>query len=382
MAIQPAAGAKRPGTGGPGFLALILTALLTVLLGTAASGEAWAAPGSTPTSAPSPKQATAAGATPTQLSWSVQAAAGTKPDARPEFTYQNVAPSTQRTDAVAVENFSAAPLTLSVYASDAYNTPTGGFDLLPAAQKPTDVGRWIHLDRSQVTVPARGTVIVPFKLTVPADATPGFHVGGIVASASGTSTDAKGDAVRVDRRVGMRVFLQVSGPLHPALSISGFTVHYQGGWNPVGAGTATVAYTVTNSGNVPLQARQTLRASGVFGVFTKNAAQRDLPLLLPGNSIRLSATIAGVWPGLRLNVQAQVTPYTSLVVLNPQPTTVISTTSTWATPWTWLIVVLLLIAALGAWRWSARRRRKESRGSAAKTSPPAARRESTTGAKS
>ena len=344
-------------------LAAGLVALLVLLISTAlATDTAFAAPTAgtaspSPSAPPTSPQSPAAGtASPNQIAWSIQAATKNKPDTRPTLNYTDLPPGTSRQDSVAVHNFGAKSLKLTVYPSDAYNTRTGGFDVLPAAQHPVDVGSWIHMARTTVDVAPGGIAIVPFTIAVPKNATPGFHVGGIVASASGIALDAKGDTVRVDRRVGMRMFLQVSGPLHPALAVKGLTVHYQGGWDPIHAGTATITYTVANTGNVPLQAHQTLRTDGLFGVFGKSTHGADVPLLLPGNSVRVSAKVTGIWPGGRLHTSVQLAPYTTLVSLAMPPTS--SSTSTWAVPWTWLIAVLVVLVTLGTWTRRRRRRRR------------------------
>lgn len=375
MLVQRIADTNRPKGRRLRRLAAGLAALLALLLATAISTDAAvAAPTSpSPSTSESPGQpptgTTAPGKpSPNAVAWSIQGASKHKVDTRPTFTYQDFKPGTAREDFVAVDNFSSKPLDLTVYPSDAFNTETGGFDVLTAAQKNVDVGSWIRLAKTAVRVPARSTVIIPFTIAAPRNATPGFHVGGIVASSSSTALDSKGNNVRVDRRVGMRIYLQVSGPLHPTLTVKNMSVNFHGGWSPDRPGSATVSYTVANTGNVPLQAKQTLGTEGLFGVFSKTTKAADVPLLLPGNSIKLTSKLSDIWPGGRLRVKVDLAPYTSIVTLASTPAHGTGQTSVWAMPWTWLIALLVVLAivALYVRRWRKRRKAAKAPKDAAK----------------
>src|SRR5262245_13107227 len=90
-----------------------------------------------------------------QLTFGVQTATETKPDTRPYYSYSATSGASV-TDYLAVFNYGSTPLTLKVYASDAFNTGTGGFDLLAANAQPTDIGSWITMSAGEVTVPAKG----------------------------------------------------------------------------------------------------------------------------------------------------------------------------------------------------------------------------------
>ena len=331
-----------------------VVALATALVA-AWTGTASAAP-VTPTPSPSPSASGPAAPAPPsaaqQLTWSVQPSSQKKPDGRASFTYQDFAPGSSHEDFIAVDNFSATAKTFTVYASDAFNTAVGGFDLLAAADKPKDVGTWVHLAQPTVRIPARSSVIVPFTVTVPQNATPGFHVGGIVASSSSSGTGADGSRVQVDRRVGARIYLQVTGPLRPSLQVENLSVRYHDSWNPTQPGSATVSYTLANTGNVPLQGHQTLHSAGLFGVFGKNQALPDAPLLLPGNSIRMTVQVPRVWPGARLTTALHVTPFTTVTTLLQPAPAVSASGSAWAMPWLWLAALVVLALA-----WYRRRRR-------------------------
>ena len=138
-------------------------------------------------------------------SFGVRPAGAKKSDARATWTYQNLRPGQRLFDHVAVVNISTRPATLDVYAADAFNTPQGGFDVLTQTKRSTDLGTWVVLPRHRVTVPARSTLIMPFSLIVPRHVEPGDHAGGIVASLKSIRTDAHGNQVVVDTRVGARL---------------------------------------------------------------------------------------------------------------------------------------------------------------------------------
>jgi len=325
-------------------------AVIALLVGLVVGGAGAAAAAPTTPSPPG------TGAAAQQVTWSIQPSSPKKPDDRASFTYQGFTPGSTHQDFVAVDNFSTTARTFAVYASDAYNTAAGGFDLLPAAQQPKDVGAWVRLARTSVTVPARSSVIVPFVVTVPRNATPGFHVGGVVASSSSLRTNADGSQVRVDLRVGVRIYLQVTGPMRPALTVEHMSVQYHGSWNPTQPGTETVGYTLANTGNVPLQAHQSLHSAGLFGVFGANRTLADAPLLLPGNAIHLTVEVPRVWPGAQLTASLKVTPFTGIVSLLPPPATTRASASTSAMPWSWLLGLAVVASA-----WWLRRRRRAAR---------------------
>ena len=137
------------------------------------------------------------------LTFGTQPATAGSPDARPDYVL-SATPGAVFNDEIAIRNYSEQPLELQVYASDAFNTDDGGYDLNAANVEPTDIGTWVSLAQSTVTVPARGFVIVPFTITVPPqeEVRPGDHDGGIVASLRTYQTDANGNRIALDQRVG------------------------------------------------------------------------------------------------------------------------------------------------------------------------------------
>jgi hypothetical protein len=282
--------------------------------------------------------------------WSVHPSGATALDARVRFSYTGVEPGAQISDYVAVTNESQHPQEFAVYASDAYTTKTGAYDLLPAGQRPVQAGAWIRLAKSSVNLPAGRQAIIPFTLTVPANMAPGDYSAGIVAQVT-----IPGKGVQVDERIGVRVYVRVSGALLPALGVAGLLTSYQGNANPVGGGSATVTYTITNTGNVRLGFAQQVTISGWFGSATVHPP--SLAQLLPGNSITVRARVPGIWPAGPLTAKVTLTAVPVAGTTSPPVPVSDESYSLFEFPWAQLIALILLaLLCLAAW-WGVRRRR-------------------------
>lgn len=268
-----------------------------------------------------------------------------KIDPRPRFEY-TATPGAFQPDHVAISSNADVPLTLSVYASDAFNTASDGFDLLPASKKPVDIGSWITLTTHTVTLKPHTSVVVPFTVKVPSKVAPGDHVGGIVASLRTYGVDKKGDKVAIDTRVGTRVYMRVQGPLNPRLAIIGLKAKYKGSWwNPFGSGTATVTYTVTNQGNVRLGSHGSVDLAGSYGSVHSTSVP-DVAELLPGNSHDEKVVLDHVGRDFHERVTVDVTPFSLPGDTDGRLSQVTATTSFWAVPWGLLLLVALVLVLL------------------------------------
>src|SRR6478735_8094716 len=215
----------------------LATAVLGAVVVSPAAGPALAAPSSTPAAtASSPAEAgstTDTDAAKKKLqTYGIGPATTSGLDRRGTFVF-SAKPGTVIKDHVALVNYTTKPQKARVYASDAFTTSTGSFDVLAAGARSTDVGSWTDLEPRTVTVPGRkkatdvqpGTLILPFTLTVPERATAGDHAGGIVLSVRTSSAEGVNSVV-VDRRVGTRIYVRVAGPLDPSLNLAGLSVSY------------------------------------------------------------------------------------------------------------------------------------------------------------
>ncbi|MEU7531861.1 DUF916 domain-containing protein, partial [Saccharothrix sp. NPDC042600] len=310
--------------------------------GSSATGAADAAGGSA--GAAGGSAGAAGGSAGGPATFGVRPATAQAPDTRNNFSY-SATPGAVVRDHVAVSNLSHDPVTLRVYASDAFNTPDGGFDLLAAGKDPVDVGRWSVLDTTQVHLAPRSTAIVPFTLSVPTNASPGDHTGGIVASLTTEATGADGQRVAVEQRVGARVYLRVSGDLDPALSIEDLSASYDGSF--FGRGDTTVSYVVRNSGNVRLGGKQSVRVETPWGTSLDAPNLGDLPELLPGNTFRVTTVVPDVLPAGWLTGRVHVEPVAPTGT--EPPAAVDASVTTAAVPWL-LVVALLLVVGFVLYR--------------------------------
>jgi len=299
------------------------------------------------------------------ISWSVSPASATQPDTRSKFSYTNIKPGSTITDHVAVLNRGKQSVAFSIYATDATGTSlSNALLLLPAGKQPHDIGSWVTfpggVSRLSIVIPADKGIIETFKVALPSHATPGDHTGGVIASVSFQRQVRKGEVVTENQRIAVPIELRVAGPLHAGLRVESISTGFHSPLSPIGKGTATVSYTVHNTGNVRLTGSQVVSVTGPFGVSSK-LQLKDLPTVLPGDSIRVTAEPGNLFP---------VGPMTAHVLLSPAnpvgaPALAIpvvnasGTASLFAVPWSLLVVIILIVAAAyGGWRargWRHRR---------------------------
>ncbi|MEV0398290.1 WxL protein peptidoglycan domain-containing protein [Polymorphospora rubra] len=320
-------------------LAVRLLLVSAVVLGTAPPAAA----------APGPPTALPAYAPTDEFRWSVQPSSPKGPNGRNEFAYE-LNPQEKITDWVGVSNLTREPLTVNLYATDAFTASDGGFALLTADQPPTGVGGWVTLPKKSYTVPAGKRADIPFELAVPANATPGDHIGGLIASVNTEERQGDGQTLNVERRVAARIYLRVTGPLTPAALITAVDVDYANPPLSFG-GDMTVTYRIANDGNVRFSGKARVQVTGPFGVRVANSELIDIPELLPDSELRLTQRLPGVFPA---------GPLTTTVTVNPQDASgalpsMSRDVTVWALPWP--LVATLLVAVSGLLVWWLRRRR-------------------------
>ncbi|MCM3615567.1 DUF916 domain-containing protein [Microbacterium enclense] len=348
-------------------LLLSVSAALALVLGTPVAASAAGAPSAAlaaaapsaalAAAAPSAALAAAAPSADTTVTWSVKPADTAQGRDRPNYAY-DLPPGGTVGDALYVANRSPQPITLTVYAADGFLTEDGALDILAGGVASTDLGSWVQIETAELTLDSGASAEVPFTIAVPADASPGDYAAGVVASMLVTADNG----TITERRLGSRVHLRVQGDLAPALTVNDVAVDYHGTANPVEAGSATVTYTLTNTGNTRLDPNVDVALGGPFGLARVSAAD-DAPELLPGSSLQRTVEVASVVPlGL---LSADVTATSQVVsrtLAGAEPSTLdplvsAGSATTAAMPWT-ALAILAVLAAFVVWRIVAARRRK------------------------
>ncbi|MER5275840.1 DUF916 domain-containing protein [Streptomyces sp. NPDC002809] len=280
------------------------------------------------------------------VTWTVRTAANDYGEDRSSFSYA-VNPGGEAEDALVVANHGTEPLSLAVYAADGYTTEKGQLDLLTEGTKSRSIGSWVRAGRETVRIAPGKSAEIPFTVKVPGNATPGDYVGGILTSLK-QADDTEG--IAVDRRLGIRIKLRVSGALRPGLSVEDLHVDYRGSAGPFARGDATVTYNLHNTGNALLSGTHKVTLTGPFGTLSTDAGDIPAPPeLLPGERWKVTVPVHAVTPAFRLTATVAVTPLItdaagSTTALEP----VRATARGWAVPWTLLLLLVLVLGAAAA----------------------------------
>lgn len=273
------------------------------------------------------------------------------PDGRTRFSY-SADPGQQVADHYLVRNTGTTAQSFTILSTDALNDDDGEFALLETSAPPVDVGAWVAFEnganRLQFDLAPGESRVVPFTITIPAEATPGDHAGGIAASVQSPSGQ-----VTLDRRLGTRMYLRVSGDIQAGLSIAGLTASYVGDWwNPF-TGAVRVHYTVENTGNIALASNVTVGASTWFGIPTGGKQGDGIPELLPGGTRTYETDLPGIASWGYISANVTLNPFVEgddeskrLGVAATSRDTILI-----APPWVVLIALVLIVGFVLFRRW-------------------------------
>lgn len=280
---------------------------------------------------------------------------GTSVDGRSRFSYQ-VDPGQHLDDYYLLRNTGTTAQTMKVFATDAFDTPTGAFSLLDTKSTPKDSGSWVTFANSaagiEVPLAPNESKVVSFRLTVPADASPGDHAGGIVISLA----TPQGNII-VDRRVATRLYVRVKGALQAGLTVSSLAATYRNAVNPF-SGSTLVRFTVRNNGNVALGANMVVNVKTYLGIGASGLVRSSVSELLPGSTRVVSVEVPGVAQLGYLNPHISLVPTVDPDALNPGPLRLTDRdTAIFAMPW-WLLILLAIAGAI--WLFLGVRRKRDA----------------------
>lgn len=165
--------------------------------------------------------------------------------------------SESREDGVLVANNTTEKQTIKLYITDATVSNTGAFTCKQDAEARTNVGKWVQLSKTEVTLEPKTKETVPFTVTVPGNADVGEHNGCVVFQPEDDGGTVEGN-VRIRTRSAIRLSVTVPGELKRDISIDSFAVSRENGKQ-------SFDLTVRNNGNVSADIDSAVTLKDLFG---------------------------------------------------------------------------------------------------------------------
>ena len=179
--------------------------------------------------------------------------------------------------AVLVTNSRDTPIDLHVDAVDGLTGRTSGAVFANRGVPVRETGRWVVLQRREITVLPHAHTTVGFGVHVPANATAGDHLAGIAIEDAHPITSGKRFTIREVVRAVVGVDVRVTGPAAAALQLRGASLQ------PLpGTRMSSVVLGLRNTGALLCKPRLTVTLDGDGGART---VTRRLDTLLPGDRI-------------------------------------------------------------------------------------------------
>jgi hypothetical protein len=198
------------------------------------------------------------------------------------FRY-HLAVGQDREDSLTVANDSGQIKSLSLYPVDADATEDGQLAMRNQTEPQRDVGRWIELASSHITLQPAERETVPFRIVIPRDASVGDHIGGIVIQEdqARSETTAQGVHLQILSRLAVRVYETIPGASILQLKVDGYHLN--------AARRLVTHLTLANNGNTTIAPSGQISFNDLLG---RPREQLTLPpvVLLPHHRVRLVLT--------------------------------------------------------------------------------------------
>jgi hypothetical protein len=238
-------------------------------------------------------------------------------------------------DKVVVENTGDITMSVKIYPVDGLTTTDGAFALENEDEEKNDIGAWVTLSKNEVTLEPNQQEIIDFTFTVPAEASPGEHIGGIIME---DKQLLEGNQLNVKTRVGVRIYETVPGEIVKKVAIGPITAKskFNSPWSFFYQHNFT--YNLINEGNVQISPDVATKiTSPLFGeVISDN--QKISGTIFPGKTIDFnfdpkSTLYAG--------------PYTLTVTSNIENQNPVQKNMTfWVIPWKLCLIIVVIVLGL------------------------------------
>ncbi len=268
-------------------------------------------------------------------------------------------PGATQEEGVLVVNNTAEPKTMLIYGADSTPSSGGAFACKQFAEPKTDVGVWITLAKSEVTLEPGTNEIVPFTIRVPQSASVGEHNGCVLIQEKKAKSEGKTGA-SISVRTGLRVVITIPGAITRKLEIAGFTVM------PGKDGGFLLNPQVKNTGSVSIDADAQVVTRYFFGatLFTHGGQYPVLRGETSDWNFELKKPFWGGWYRSSFTVEYDENPEAGIGVKSGKALTRLASHSVWffsfPTPVALVIEILVLLAlAFGGFLfWLSQKRKR------------------------
>lgn len=160
-------------------------------------------------------------------------------------------------DGLKVINNTQNVKTLLIYPADYIPSTDGGFACKQKAERQTEVGSWIKLDKSEIKLSPMTNEIIDFSINIPTKIDSGEHNGCILIQEK--KDESKKAGLNLSIRTGIRVLLTLPGEILRELELVSFKVV------PNSQGHYFLIPEIKNKGNVSIDANVRVITSTIFG---------------------------------------------------------------------------------------------------------------------
>ncbi len=241
-------------------------------------------------------------------------------------------------DQVVIENTGDNSLQAKIYPVDALTTSDGAFALENEDEPRDEIGQWVHLSENEVDLQPGEKKTIDFTFKVPADASVGEHIGGIIVE---NKQMKSGKQINLKTRVGVRIYETIPGEIIKKIEVA--DLQAKGYFNNIWSlfYNYQVQYNLVNQGNVQVKPKVEMElTSDWFGSATKEEKETN-GSIFPGKQISFEHQIdKNLWIG----------PYKVLITVNQEGAAPVQISHTfWVWPWKLIVLGILLLVGLISW---------------------------------
>lgn len=212
----------------------------------------------------------------------------------PFIIENSLLPGQSKKNSIAIFNLSDSPLPIAISINDFVPAGEHGsvrfLETGQVSHPSFSLASWIAITtQPNFTIPPKGQTSVEFTITVPIDAEPGTHYGGLLFSARETSP--KEDNITIIKKVGA-IILVGAGNTNASGIIEKFAVSKKF----YTAAPVTLISAFKNAGNVHVQPKGQVAIHNMFGkVIGESHINENAQYILPGSTRTFEASFSEPW---------------------------------------------------------------------------------------